>query len=195
MKDLWKTFKELWAITRLRSTIILCLWLIFIGFIVIGLRNSKTDIDKPNSLEYKNYDNYEVVYKIGDIEISGTTYNNESYLYINGQGYVYMNDELSYNGEVISQTFNNINLSLLQPKNLNNLLNQAVYDSKTTYTDSIKYNYVVSSEIYNDYMGANLTSSNVIISIIKENDLVTEIEFANVSIIYTHINEVTSFNK
>ena len=195
MKDLWKTFKELWAITRLRSTIILCLWLIFIGFIVIGLRNSKTDIDKPNSLEYKNYDNYEVVYKIGDIEISGTTYNNESYLYINGQGYVYMNDELSYNGEVISQTFNNINLSLLQPKNLNNLLNQAVYDSKTTYTDSIKYNYVVSSEIYNDYMGANITSYNVIISIIKENDLVTEIEFANVSIIYTHINEVTSFNK
>ena len=187
MKDLWKTFKELWAITRLRSSIILCLWLIFIGFIVIGLRNSKTDIDKSNSLEYKNYDNYEVVYKIGDIEISGTTYNNESYLYIN--------DELSYNGEVISQTFNNINLSLLQPKNLNNLLNQAVYDSKTTYTDSIKYNYVVSSEIYNDYMGANLTSSNVIISIIKENDLVTEIEFANVSIIYTHINEVTSFNK
>ena len=195
MKDLWKTFKELWAITRLRSTIILCLWLIFIGFIVIGLRNSKTDIDKPNSLEYKNYDNYEVVYKIGDIEISGTTYNNESYLYINGQGYVYMNDELSYNGEVISQTFNNINLSLLQPKNLNNLLNQAVYDSKTTYTDSIKYNYVVSSEIYNDYMGANITSYNVIISIIKQNDLVTEIEFANVSIIYTHINEVTSFNK
>ena len=60
MKEAWQTFKELWAIKRLRSTIVLCLWLVFIGFIVVGLRNSNTTTN-INSLEYKNYNNYEEV--------------------------------------------------------------------------------------------------------------------------------------
>ena len=194
MKEAWQTFKELWAIKRLRSTIVLCLWLVFIGFIVVGLRNSNTTTN-INSLEYKNYNNYEVVYKIGDIEIQGTTYNNESYLYIDGKSYVYMNDELSYNGEIIPQTFNNISLNLLQPKNLDNLINQGIYDSKVTYTDSVKYNYIVSSDVYNNHMNSFLVNENVLISVTKENNLVTKIEFNNISISYSNINKIQGFNK
>ena len=138
MRETWKVFKELWAIKRLRSTIILCLWLVFIGIIVTGLRNTNEGVDYTNSHEYKNYNNYEAVYQIGDIKFTSTTYNNESYIYLNGERYVYMNDELSYNGEVISPIINNLNFTLLQPKNLAKLISRANYDSKVEYTDSVK---------------------------------------------------------
>ena len=192
MREIFKTLKELWAIKRLRSLIILCLWLCFIGFVVALLRNNNSSSN--TTLLYKDYDNYEVSYTIGDIVIDGVTYNGESYLYIDSKRYVYMNDELSINGEVIEPLFNDVNFVLLQPKNLNNLLEQAIYDSKVTYTNSVKYNYVVSSEVYSTYMQRLATSDNILLSVTKENDMVVEISFDDITINYDKIGQITAFD-
>lgn len=194
MREIFKTLKELWAIKRLRSLIILCLWLCFIGFVVALLRNNNNNSSSNTTLLYKDYDNYEVSYTIGDIVIDGVTYNGESYLYIDSKRYVYMNDELSINGEVIEPLFNDVNFVLLQPKNLNNLLEQAIYDSKVTYTNSVKYNYVVSSEVYSTYMQRLATSDNILLSVTKENDMVVEISFDDITINYDKIGQITAFD-
>ena len=193
MREIFKTLKELWAIKRLRSLIILCLWLCFIGFVVALLRNNNNS-SSNTTLLYKDYDNYEVSYTIGDIVIDGVTYNGESYLYIDSKRYVYMNDELSINGEVIEPLFNDVNFVLLQPKNLNNLLEQAIYDSKVTYTNSVKYNYVVSSEVYSTYMQRLATSDNILLSVTKENDMVVEISFDDITISYDKIGQIVAFD-
>lgn len=193
MREIFKTLKELWAIKRLRSLIILFLWLCFIGFVVALLRNNNNS-SSNTTLLYKDYDNYEVSYTIGDIVIDGVTYNGESYLYIDSKRYVYMNDELSINGEVIEPLFNDVNFVLLQPKNLNNLLEQAIYDSKVTYTNSVKYNYVVSSEVYSTYMQRLATSDNILLSVTKENDMVVEISFDDITISYDKIGQIAAFD-
>lgn len=197
LKEAWHTFRELWKIKRFRSFLKLGLYFIFITFVVTLIRVSSSNTPVvPETLAYKDYHNYDFVYEIGDTRIIGTTYDNEAIMYIDGKSYTYINEELIYNGEVVDQTFNNIVLSLLLPKNLDNLINMATYDSSVTYTDSKKETYLLSGESYSNYMKMEVISEDdIVLTLVKEDELITEIAFNDIKLTYSNIGKIAGLNK
>lgn len=162
MKETYKLIKELLKNKRYRSLIILGLYLVFMSFVVMSIKNVPTNENKiDNRLEeFKLKTNYNYTYSIKTTKdelvetktIFGTRFNNKNQLIYEDKTYLFDN-------VLIGFPINEIDLSKLTYDYIYNYIKESTSDIKDVYTLKL-------SDFMKIVNGVNITSeSNILINI------------------------------
>ena len=198
----FKNIVEAWHNPRGRAAILLCGYLIFLMFVVGGVRSNikpnSNNIDNDNNVEetpkeeilnseYKNYSNYEYELKITVNDVTniylGKKNNNKSLITdVNNQTY-YLEDGILYiinNGVKNIYNNNNYDLNLINftPNTINSLIEAATLNYTTNFANgNISKNYILSLSAFMKLIFGSDISSNEIVSITttENNDLITNV--------------------
>ncbi len=198
----FKNIVEAWHNPRGRAAILLCGYLIFLMFVVGGVRSNikpnSNNIDNDNNVEetpkeeilnseYKNYSNYEYELKITVNDVTniylGKKNNNKSLITdVNNQTY-YLEDGILYiinNGVKNIYNNNNYDLNLINftPNTNNSLIEAATLNYTTNFANgNISKNYILSLSAFMKLIFGSDISSNEIVSITttENNDLITNV--------------------
>ena len=198
----FKNIVEAWHNPRGRAAILLCGYLIFLMFVVGGVRSNikpnSNNIDNDNNVEetpkeeilnseYKNYSNYEYELKITVNDVTniylGKKNNNKSLITdVNNQTY-YLEDGILYiinNGVKNIYNNNNYDLNLINftPNTINSLIEAATLNYTTNFANgNISKNYILSLSAFMKLIFGSDISSNEVISITttENNDLITNV--------------------
>lgn len=212
MKEKFEKLKELWAIPRYKAIIKLILFIIFFALIYLimfiatffGEKIDTTEEVKKTALEnYVSMNSYEYTYEINYIlnkqnitkKIIGTKYNDKNDFKILNDKY-YIKDNMIYNSS--DEVVNNINeydLLELDPIKIVTKLGETTDKKVTKYNDGkIKTEY--NSNLYNiiTYEDDNYISEIELdlTNIVKEKN--NKITYYSIKIIYTNINNITSYD-
>lgn len=198
----FKYLIEAWRNPRGRAAILLCGYLIFLMFVVGGVRsnmkeapdnNSNQDnieeIDKEENKnsDYKNYNNYEYELQVTVNDVTNTYLgkknNNKSLITDQNNQTYYLEDGVMYiitNGvKTIYNDFHyDLNLTYLTPSMINSLIEEATLNSTTNFANgNISKNYILSLSAFMKLMFNSDISSNEVISITttENDDLITNV--------------------
>lgn len=215
IKEFIIKLREILKVPKYKGLIQLAFWFIFFLIVVLLVRSSNSgntvfndDVEKSKQSEVNSYIyNYQINDGINIISIMGTHYNNEETFNYNNLKYYYKDNKYYLVNNTLEETQFNISMNEYMYNNINELVNNIDYESKTEYKDkSLKYDYIIDSQTYNSFYNKTYeTSGNVIISIIKNNDYITSvnIDLSNylneyqtyiVTINYSNINNITNLD-
>ena len=195
------TLKSWWANPRLKGVVQLLFWIVFFALVAILFRTGKSDDEVTKdgvSINKNDVISYEYNYKyqdgINSIVVSGTHYDNKEKFAINGSKFYYVDgnyyDELANSITKIDYPLNEWNYN-----NIKSITDHNNYSNVTKYkSGDSKYEYIISSNIYNNYYGSAYTN-NIIVTITKNSDdFITKASInygiGSVNIEYININEI-----
>lgn len=188
MTNFFKQVKALWSDKPKRALILLIFWLLFMMVIVLYIRfNSQATTTKVTGYEFNGTYNQQA--------ITGERANNKELFNI-GETKYYIEDDIIYQVDGQKLTKVTTNFIKYRLESLETLIVIGSLADTINYNDgSVKKTYTISKDNYNHWLGDQLATEDVTMTIVNQKQVVKSITLKmnqqSLTINYTNINQVT----